>query len=88
MYLSVCHSEGATIIGMIAEKILSFNTLIETTATEESLDPGLHKKSDLLELLKGRPGQLQKKILRRPANPSRLAKDGAGLLRMTEKGIS
>jgi hypothetical protein len=69
MYLPVCHSEGATITGMMTEKILFLNMLIETTATEESLDPSLHKKSDMLERLTGRPGQLQQKILRRPANP-------------------
>ena len=40
-----CHSEGATRNGLMPEKNIFPNTLIETPATEESLFPGPERSS-------------------------------------------
>ena len=42
-----CHSEGATRSGLMPEKKIVPNTLIETTATEESFFPRPSRSSGL-----------------------------------------
>ena len=45
-WVLACHSEGATRSGLMPEKKIVPNTLIETTATEESLFQGPARSSD------------------------------------------
>jgi hypothetical protein len=67
----ICHSEGATRSGLLAEKKIFSNMLIKTPATKESLVASRHEQ----------------KILRRPMIVCQIANCGTGLLRMTEKSI-
>ncbi len=67
----ICHSEGATRSGLLAEKKIFSNRLIATPATEESLVASRHEQ----------------KILRRPKVVCQIPNCGTGLLRMTEKSI-
>jgi hypothetical protein len=66
----ICHSEGATRCGLLAEKKYFSNMLIATPVTEESLVASRHKH----------------KILRRPKIVCQITICDASLLRMTAKG--
>jgi hypothetical protein len=45
-HLFACHSEGSTRSGLMFEKKLFPNMVIETTGTEESFVRSLHRSSD------------------------------------------
>ena len=63
----ICHSEGATRRGLMAEKKIFSGAQLETMATEESRVAS----------------RQEGKILRRPDNECRLTGGMVGLLRMT-----